>query len=62
MRVQLSGVALLVGAALLLPAAAQAEPIKLVIGKLLEITGPLSKTAPSQHELVCRNEPFSAWA
>lgn len=52
MRMQLSGAALLAGVAFLLPAAAQAEPIKLVIGKLLEVTGPLSETGPSQEKAI----------
>src|SRR5262249_21840846 len=52
MRMQLSGPALLAGVAFLLPAAAQAEPIKLVIGKLLEVTGPLSETGPSQDQAI----------
>src|SRR4051794_16016679 len=52
MRMRLSGVALLAGVTFLLPATAGAEPIKLVIGKLLEVTGPLSETGPSQDKAI----------
>ena len=52
MRMQLTDAAFLVGVAFLLPAAVQAEPIKLVVGKLLEVTGPLSETGPSQDKAI----------
>src|SRR3954447_24815133 len=52
MRMRLSGVALLAGVTFLLPATAGAEPIKLVIGKLLEVTGPLSESGPSQDKAI----------
>jgi ABC-type branched-subunit amino acid transport system substrate-binding protein len=38
--------------ALFLPFAAHAEPIKLVIGKLLPVTGPLSEGGPSQDKAI----------
>ncbi len=47
----LSGTALAVGLAIAsIPA--QADPINLTIGKLLEVTGPLSETGPSQDKAV----------
>jgi branched-chain amino acid transport system substrate-binding protein len=49
----LAGLALAAGLAIGLgTAAAQAETINLTIGKLLELTGPLSETAPSQDKAV----------
>jgi ABC-type branched-subunit amino acid transport system substrate-binding protein len=36
----------------LFPLSAEADPINLVIGKLLEVTGPLSETGPSQDKAI----------
>src|SRR3954454_19082850 len=43
---------LLTGVALLAPVVAHADPIKVVVGKLLEVTGPLSETGPSQDKAI----------
>ena len=53
MRKTLAGAALAAGLAILaMPVAAQADPINLTIGKLLEVTGPLSDLGPSQDKAI----------
>ncbi|HZT18206.1 MAG TPA: ABC transporter substrate-binding protein, partial [Dongiaceae bacterium] len=47
----ITGAALLAGLALA-ATPAKADPVNLTIGKLLEITGPLSETGPSQDKAV----------
>jgi branched-chain amino acid transport system substrate-binding protein len=52
-RKTLAGAALAASLAILaMPMAAQADPINLTIGKLLEVTGPLSETGPSQDKAI----------
>ena len=52
-RNMLTGAALAASlAAAAVPGPAQADPVNLTIGKLLELTGPLSETAPSQDKAV----------
>ncbi len=50
-RMTITGAALLAGLALA-ATPAKADPVNLTIGKLLEITGPLSETGPSQDKAV----------
>ena len=46
-RKTLAGAAFAASLAILaVPMAAQADPVNLIIGKLLEVTGPLSETGP----------------
>src|SRR5690348_4877965 len=53
MRKTLAGAAFVAGLAIVLaPMAAKADPINLTIGKLLEVTGPLSETGPSQDKAI----------
>ena len=53
MRKTLAGAAFAAGLAIALaPMAAKADPINLTIGKLLEVTGPLSETGPSQDKAI----------
>ena len=53
MRKILAGAAFAAGLAILaMPVAAQADPINLTIGKLLEVTGPLSDLGPSQDKAI----------
>src|SRR6516164_9159110 len=47
----LAGTALTVGLAIA-SVSAQADPVNLTIGKLLEVTGPLSETGPSQDKAI----------
>ena len=49
---QLFRALLLAGLAFVYPAASYADPITLVVGKLLEVTGPLSETGPSQDKAI----------
>ena len=51
-RNMLTGAALAASLAAAVPGPAQADPVNLTIGKLLELTGPLSETAPSQDKAV----------
>ena len=52
-RKTLAGAALAASLAILaMPVAAQADPINLTIGKLLEVTGPLSDLGPSQDKAI----------
>ena len=52
-RKTLAGAAFAASLAILaMPMAAQADPINLTIGKLLEVTGPLSETGPSQDKAI----------
>jgi len=51
-RNALVGIALAAGLAAAHPIAAQADPVNLTVGKLLEVTGPLSDTGPSQDKAV----------
>lgn len=52
MRTRFWGTAVVTSALSLLPLSAHADPINLVIGKLLEVTGPLSETGPSQDKAI----------
>jgi len=53
MRKTLAGAAFAAGLAILaMPMAAKADPINLTIGKLLEVTGPLSDLGPSQDKAI----------
>jgi len=53
MRRSIAAAALAAGLSLALaPTAGRAEPVKLVIGKLLELTGPLAETGPSQDKAI----------
>jgi branched-chain amino acid transport system substrate-binding protein len=53
MRKTLAGAAFAAGLAIALaPMGAKADPINLTIGKLLEVTGPLSETGPSQDKAI----------
>jgi branched-chain amino acid transport system substrate-binding protein len=52
MRKQFLGAAAATIALSLFPISANADPINLVIGKLLEVTGPLSETGPSQDKAI----------
>ena len=53
MRKTLAGAAFAAGLAIALaPMTAKADPINLTIGKLLEVTGPLSETGPSQDKAI----------
>ncbi|HEX7198187.1 MAG TPA: ABC transporter substrate-binding protein, partial [Dongiaceae bacterium] len=60
MRKTLAGAALAAGLAIALaPMAAKADPINLTIGKLLEVTGPLSETGPSQDKAIKLAIPYA---
>src|SRR5262245_52364153 len=48
----LKGAALAAGLAIAASPIAKADPVNLTIGKLLEVTGPLSETGPSQDKAV----------
>src|SRR5712692_8579939 len=53
MRRSIAAAALAAGLSLALaPTAGRAEPVNLVVGKLLELTGPLAETGPSQDKAI----------